>query len=322
MSFEDNKSFWEEFFQLYQENPCLWDIKCKDYRNKLKKNAAYENLINKSKEMFPDANKKFVIKKISSLRSSFRRQIRRINSSKRSGVGTEDVPEPTLWYFDLLSFLMDQEESRAAVSSIEGNNLDDQSQASETDAYTQHSDQDLDSSSVLSPEAPQSATPSSRNKRTLNCPTWTQKKNKFLDASIKVLETPQQDVLEPQEITFGKNTGQQLQDIAVGQKIIAQKLILDVLYHAKLGNLTRSSHISLGYQPPSYQSAPCVPQAQIFQNSCSRYTTSINSTFNEPSTSYTRQPDVPTFTTLTTPNQASANREVMEEFLVFPRQNN
>ncbi|CAH2009732.1 unnamed protein product [Acanthoscelides obtectus] len=61
--------------------------------------------------MFPDANKKFVIKKISSLRSSFRRQIRRINSSKRSGVGTEDVPEPTLW-------------SRAAVSSIEGNNLD------------------------------------------------------------------------------------------------------------------------------------------------------------------------------------------------------
>ncbi|CAH1993326.1 unnamed protein product [Acanthoscelides obtectus] len=175
--------------------------------------------------MFSDANKKFVIKKISSLRSSFRRQIRRINSSKRSGVGTEDVPEPTLWYFDLLSFLMDQEESRAAVSSIEGNNLDDQSQASETDAYTQHSDQDLDSSSVLSPEAPQSATPSSRNKRTLNCTTWTQKKNKFLDASIKVLETPQQDVLEPQEITFGKNTGQQLQDIAVGQKIIAQKLI-------------------------------------------------------------------------------------------------
>ncbi|CAH1993092.1 unnamed protein product [Acanthoscelides obtectus] len=227
--------------------------------------------------MFPDANKKFVIKKISSLRSSFRRQIRRINSSKRSGVGTEDVPEPTLWYFDLLSFLMDQEESRAAVSSIGGNNLDDQSQASdsdstdgsdneslledrvvqsqaetqeniedfevvrledrqsvqagnqvphqeqlkdmpstpkrntsegeqflvppkssrkkkgkptsttenenitqeafqmmkaafhrsnggtqETDAYTQHSDQDLDSSSVLSPEAPQSAIPSSR----------------------------------------------------------------------------------------------------------------------------------------------------------------
>ncbi|CAH1962804.1 unnamed protein product [Acanthoscelides obtectus] len=173
MSFEDNKSFWEEFIQLYQENHCLWDIKCKDYRNKQKKNAAYENLINKSKEMFPDANKKFVIKKISSLRSSFRCQIRRINSSKRSGVGTEDVPEPTLWYFDLLSFLMDQEESRAAVSSIEGNNLDDQSQASETDAYTQHSDQDLDSSSVLSPEAPQSATPGSRNKRTLNYTTWT-----------------------------------------------------------------------------------------------------------------------------------------------------
>jgi hypothetical protein len=44
MSFEDNKQFWEEFIILYEEKPCLWDIKNKEYQNKLLKNAAYESL--------------------------------------------------------------------------------------------------------------------------------------------------------------------------------------------------------------------------------------------------------------------------------------
>lgn len=119
MSFEDNKQFWEEFIILYEEKPCLWDIKNKEYRNKLLKNAAYESLVAKCKELFPNANKDFVMKKIASLRSSFRRQIRRLKDAKRSGSGADDVHETTLWYFDLMAFLLDQEESRAAVSSLE-----------------------------------------------------------------------------------------------------------------------------------------------------------------------------------------------------------
>ncbi|KAJ8940787.1 hypothetical protein NQ314_010597 [Rhamnusium bicolor] len=83
------------------------------------RNAAYENLILKCKEVFPNATKEFVTKKISSPRSSFRRQIRRMNKAKKSGSGADDVPDCTLWYFDLLSFLLDQEEVRVAVSSLE-----------------------------------------------------------------------------------------------------------------------------------------------------------------------------------------------------------
>jgi hypothetical protein len=62
MSFEDNEQFWEEFI-LYEEKPCLWDIKNKEYRNKLLKNAASESLVAKCKELFPNANKDFVMKK-------------------------------------------------------------------------------------------------------------------------------------------------------------------------------------------------------------------------------------------------------------------
>lgn len=121
MSFEDNRFFWEEFIALYKEKSCLWDLKSKEYRNKQIKNAAYDCLVTKCKEVFPNANKDFVIKKISSLRSSFRRQLRRIHDAKRSGSGADDIPESTLWYFDLLTFLLDQEEVRRAVSSLGSN---------------------------------------------------------------------------------------------------------------------------------------------------------------------------------------------------------
>ncbi|KAJ8935347.1 hypothetical protein NQ314_012880 [Rhamnusium bicolor] len=69
MSFEDNREFWEEFIGIYRENSCLWDVKTKEYRNKQMRNTAYENLILKYKEVFPNATKEFVTKKISLLRS-------------------------------------------------------------------------------------------------------------------------------------------------------------------------------------------------------------------------------------------------------------
>lgn len=187
----------------------------------------------------------------------------------------------------------------------------------------------MDLSPVLSPETPQSSTSSARNKRTQNSTTWTKMKHQFLDASLKVLQkedTTQKNVTEPQEITFGKNVGQQLQDIEARQKIIAQKLISDVLFHAKLGNLTDSSLISLGYQPAPYQIPTYVPQTQVLQQTYTNFPTSTQPTFNEPSTSYTRQPILSTpqtFTTLTTSNQASAsNGNVIDEFLYFQKRNN
>ena len=71
MAFEDNKQFWEEFIELYRERPCLWDTKSREYSNRNIRNSAYEALITKCKEKFPDADRNFVSKKINSLRSSF-----------------------------------------------------------------------------------------------------------------------------------------------------------------------------------------------------------------------------------------------------------
>ncbi|KAB0804497.1 hypothetical protein PPYR_01467 [Photinus pyralis] len=66
-----------------------------------------------------DANLDLVTKKINSLRSSYRKEKKKVADSLKSGAGTEEVYSPTLWYYDLFKFLDDQETPRAPVSNFE-----------------------------------------------------------------------------------------------------------------------------------------------------------------------------------------------------------
>lgn len=134
MSFNDNKGFWTEFIELYREQRPLWDVKSKSYCNKHIRKECYGVLIEKSKELFPDCDEKFVKSKIESLRASFRREMKKVLSSKnKTGSAQEEVYEPSLWYYNLLLFTTDQEVSRKGMSSISGipSNRDDMSQDDE-----------------------------------------------------------------------------------------------------------------------------------------------------------------------------------------------
>jgi hypothetical protein len=39
------------------------------------------------------------------LRTNFGKELNRINDSQKSGAGTDDILEPTLWYFDDMKYL-------------------------------------------------------------------------------------------------------------------------------------------------------------------------------------------------------------------------
>lgn len=120
---------------MYRARPCLWEVKSKDYSNRNLRNSAYESLIEKCKQIKPDADKSYVVKKINSLRASFRRQFRKIQDGRTStGNAAEDVPEPTLWYYELLMFTLDQDAVRPGMSSRSSReNLEDEP-SEETDA--------------------------------------------------------------------------------------------------------------------------------------------------------------------------------------------
>lgn len=85
------KMFILEFIEVYHGLPVLWDIKSKDYNNRGKKSEQYDVLIEKYREQYPDADKQEVIKKINSLRTNFRKELKRLRDAEKSGAGAEDV---------------------------------------------------------------------------------------------------------------------------------------------------------------------------------------------------------------------------------------
>ncbi|KAG5871300.1 hypothetical protein JTB14_030422 [Gonioctena quinquepunctata] len=96
--------------------PCLWKVKSKSYSNRHEKNKAYEKLLLFYKQTDPNATIDSVKKKINNLRCTFRKELKKLRKSKRSGEGSDNVYVPTLWYFNLLMFTADQEEPRTSIS--------------------------------------------------------------------------------------------------------------------------------------------------------------------------------------------------------------
>lgn len=65
-------------------------------------------------------------KKIDSIRSGFRKEMKKLKASKTSGSGTGEIYTPRLWYYQYLTFLTDQETPRGSVSNIELESEDEQ----------------------------------------------------------------------------------------------------------------------------------------------------------------------------------------------------
>ncbi|CAJ0944672.1 unnamed protein product [Ranitomeya imitator] len=90
---------------------CCGQIKSKDYSNRYMKREAYEKLVAVYREYHPTetVDENIVRKKIQALRTVFQKEVNKVENSKKSGAGTEEVYVPRLWYYDLMAFTRDQE---------------------------------------------------------------------------------------------------------------------------------------------------------------------------------------------------------------------
>ncbi|PIO37880.1 hypothetical protein AB205_0152470, partial [Aquarana catesbeiana] len=70
------------------------------------------------KTQVPDADIEFVEKKIGSLRSTYRKELNKVQASMRSGAEAEDVYVPSLWHYNRMRFLEDQIEGRESLSTL------------------------------------------------------------------------------------------------------------------------------------------------------------------------------------------------------------
>lgn len=102
---------------LYRDCPELWKVKSKDYLNKNKRSLAIQKILKVLKIYKPEYNEETFKKKINTLRTNFNKECQKIDQKKKSGVSTDEVPEPSLWYFNELIFIKDQVEIADTESS-------------------------------------------------------------------------------------------------------------------------------------------------------------------------------------------------------------
>lgn len=107
MAITANKKFWTEFIDIYHSLPSLWNTKDENYNNRESRSVAWNKLVVKLREVEPDANQDSVKRKINTFRSNFNREVRKIRHTQKEQ--PNELYNPTLWYFDHLSFLLNQE---------------------------------------------------------------------------------------------------------------------------------------------------------------------------------------------------------------------
>ncbi|XP_064115071.1 uncharacterized protein LOC135221178 [Macrobrachium nipponense] len=122
---DEERAFLVECIRLYRDLPSLWKVKSPDYTNRNKKNLDYKTLLTKYRERYQDATVENVKKKFNILKTNFRKELKKITSSKRSGTGTDDIPETSLWYYEEISFLIDQVLPSHSLSTLDEEESED-----------------------------------------------------------------------------------------------------------------------------------------------------------------------------------------------------
>ncbi|XP_067135388.1 uncharacterized protein [Centruroides vittatus] len=237
--------FLEEFLKIYESEPCLWHVKNKEYHDRSKKEAAYLRLIEKLKEIEPNANKESVVKKINNIRSAYRKEIKKIKASIKSGAGTEDIYKPKLWYFELLRFLDDQDTPRSSRSNIDSDDdIDIGDNAMDNTTEENHSSDDIITPSII---ATQDLIELSDDTPVQTRRSRPPKRSRVDQESLtnEVLLTVKDHFNKPHVQDdrfdiFGKNVAIKLRELPKQQMLIAEKLINETLFQAELGTLSLS----------------------------------------------------------------------------------
>ncbi|KAF5272444.1 hypothetical protein FQA39_LY07912 [Lamprigera yunnana] len=248
------------FIATYRSEPCLWRIKSREYHDRDVREAAYDRLITKLKEIEPDANKSSVVKKINNFRSNVRKEKKKRDMSRKSGAGTDNVYSPKLWYFDLFDFLGDQD-----VPSTSSSNLDDEDVSEMDEEGTEGTIQQTPLIEEVSEQT--IVTPNHRTrpkKKKLQAPLHPNigKKRKSEELTNDILVSVRDHFKKPppQDDRYdlmGKSIALRIRALEKRQRLIVEKKINDIIFEAEMGLMnTPTNSYNLVYQSSSSSTTP------------------------------------------------------------------
>ncbi|XP_069835392.1 uncharacterized protein [Dendropsophus ebraccatus] len=240
--------FLKEFIDMYRSFPCLWNVKISDYSNKQKRLKAYDSMVNLCRSVCPSANIQFVKHKIANLRTVFKKEFNKVQVSKKTATSAEDVYVPRLWYFDLLKFTIDQDSPKEELSNsgesqecrqeeepVDETNetmeiLEDSTNVSQVTSNSQSEDVDYD---------PQEDMPFIRKRKKAKLYNDDDLSNELLTQAAAILSKNNDEY-----DAFGITVASKLRKMEEKQRLVAEVLIMDVLYKGMLNQLSEESYIA------------------------------------------------------------------------------
>ncbi|KAJ0170296.1 hypothetical protein K1T71_014224 [Dendrolimus kikuchii] len=211
---QKERKFLIEIIQLYRSLPVLWNVNIKEYHDRQKKNNAYNILLRKYRQMYPEATKEDVKKKFNSLRTNYRKELKKYHEWTNSG--NKGEYQPSSWYFEEMSFLEEQHCDSNLSNIID--NIEREDRVTE-DATT--SDDAQTPNKVL---------------KTISRPNKFKKLNMDLELPMKRIK------LELDEYqNWAMVCAADLKRMEPMQQIYAKKAIADILMGGQLGLLNRNS---------------------------------------------------------------------------------
>ncbi|XP_072051062.1 uncharacterized protein [Amphiura filiformis] len=233
---QEERHFIFEWIQVYRELPALWKFNSKEYRDQNQKNAAYDILLAKYRERYPQATKEDAKNKINSLRTNYRKALKKAQDSARSdvGAGVDEFNKPSLWYFDAMSFLQDHLQTPATSRST-----------IEVKAEVREEEDDVvdvveSQVAVTCPDnrMGQQSTPIYKPKNSMKRKTT---KNDDPREELLSLACKRLSQHDNEHLQLAKAWANELSKMDPQQQVFAKKGINDILFEGQMGTLHRHS---------------------------------------------------------------------------------
>ncbi|XP_031331689.1 uncharacterized protein LOC116162167 isoform X2 [Photinus pyralis] len=101
--------------EVYKNHPYLYVVKSPQYKNKHARNAALTDICSKLEAVKAGVTIADVKNKFAALRQNFLVEYRKHENSMKSGSGTDQVYIPTIWYYDLMLFVLEHSIAKTAI---------------------------------------------------------------------------------------------------------------------------------------------------------------------------------------------------------------
>lgn len=125
-----NSEEWRDLFEEYKSKPELWQINCDKYKNRHLRSKAWKDLLPYYLKIDENGTVEILKRKMTNIRTCYRRELKKVISSERSGAGADDIYLPALWYFDLFEFLRDLEVPGTSITTMDNSAEDEENSIS------------------------------------------------------------------------------------------------------------------------------------------------------------------------------------------------